>query len=432
MSIELDEIKKHIDESVESGIEKGLAKAKKEAEEEKKEEVVEEIKEVTPVIKVDTEDELEKAQNDAEEKQKEMSFGELIKAIYNFRQFGTEDNRLVYVDPDGKQSTPMQHEPQGPEHSLKTMTEGTDSGGGFLVREEHINQIYELGLEASIIRNNGAFAIPMGSDTLNVPRIDESSHASNVYGGILAHWTEEAGDKTSSEPKWGNCKLTAHELAGYTRASIALMQDSAFAIEPIIKRLFGMAWSYYEDDAFINGNGVGQPLGLQNSGCLITVTRQNTSSVLYNDLPGIWAQVLPASREKGIWLLNHEVLEDLMTIGAGNVTQASGHQMIFVARDQGAVMTPPKTIFGRPYVLSEKLPAKGDQGDIGFYDLSYYLIGDRQKLTIDTSAHVGFVSNTIYWRFTLRVDGQPWLQSALTPKNGSQTLSPFVCLSSTS
>jgi len=432
MSIELDEIKKHIDESVESGIEKGLKKAAEKAEEEKKEEIAEEIKTITPVLKVDTEDELKKAQDDAEEKQKDMNFGDLIKAIYNFRQKNVLDNRLVYVDPDGKQSTPMQHEPQGPEHSLKTMTEGTDSGGGFLVREEHINQIYELGLESSIIRNNGGFAIPMGSDTLNVPRIDDTSHSSTVYGGILARWGAEAGDKESSEPKWGNCKLTAHELVGYTRASIALMQDSAFAIEPILKRLFGMAWPYYEDDAFINGNGVGQPLGLQNSGCLITVTRQNTSTVLYNDLPGIWAQVLPSSRERGIWLLNHEVLEDLMTIGAGNAAQASGHQMIWIARDQGAMLAPPKTIFGRPYILSEKLPAKGNQGDIGFYDLSYYLIGDRQKLTIDTSAHVGFVSNTIYWRFTLRVDGQPWLQSSIAPKNGTQSLSPFVCLSSTS
>jgi HK97 family phage major capsid protein len=130
--------------------------------------------------------------------------------------------------------------------------------------------------------------------------------------------------------------------------------------------------------------------------------------------------------------MNHEVLEALLMIGAGNTTQASGHQMIWVHRDQGAMLPIPKTIYGRPYVLSEKLPAKGDQGDIGFYDLSYYLIGDRQKLTIDTSAHVGFISNSIYWRFTLRVDGQPWLQSDLTPKNGTQHLSPFVCLSATS
>jgi len=103
-----------------------------------------------------------------------------------------------------------------------------------------------------------------------------------------------------------------------------------------------------------------------------------------------------------------------------------------VSQDQGAVKAPPRVLFGRPYFISEKMGALGDAGDIGVFDLSYYIIGDRSPLAIDVSSHVGFTSNTTYWRFTIRVDGQPWLADDLTPRHGSDTIGPFVALSSTS
>jgi len=372
----------------------------------------------------------EKAQNKANEAKWDK--GEFVKAIYDFRTKNKQDNRLVFVDANGHETAPVHREAESETEVHKTMTEGTDSAGGFVVPTQFVMEVQELGLEQSIIRSNGATIFQMERDLLNIPRINESSHASSLMGGVVAYWTEEAGTKTSSEPKWGNCTLRAHELAGYTRASNALIADSGIALETYLKKAFGAAWSYYEDDAFINGTGVGQPLGILNAPCLITVTRQHTSSLYFDDLVNLYTRVLPESRNRAVWLLNHEVLAPLIEAGAGNAAQASGHQLVFISRDQGAVEALPKTIFGRPYILTEKMGALGDAGDIGLFDLSYYFIGDRAKLTIDTSAHVGFTTNTTYWRFTLRVDGQPWLSSALTPKNGTNTLSPFVTLKATS
>ena len=62
-----------------------------------------------------------------------------------------------------------------------------------------------------------------------------------------------------------------------------------------------------------------------------------------------------------------------------------------------------------------------------FADLSYYLIGDREQISIASSEHVRFTTNETAWRFIERVDGQPWVDSAFTPANGS-SLSPFVTL----
>lgn len=374
------------------------------------------------------EEEVEKAKKDGNGKFK--SFGEYLIAIYKARHYQKLDERLVYVDSQGKISKP---ELSNKEREVKTLTEGVDSAGGFLVFEEHLKDIKMLALEQAIVRNNGAMVLPMKSDMLTLPRIDETSHASHLRGGIVAYWTAEAQDKTASEPKFGETRLVAKELSGYTVVSNSLLADSAVSLEPFLKTVFGEAWPWFEDYAFINGLGGGQPLGFLNSNALIAVTRQANNTVRWRDIANIWRQVLPASRKRGIWLINHEVLSELIVMVAENAAPAAtaGH-VIWVNPQQGAAGQIPGTIMGRPYIETEKVPALGSAYDFGFYDLGYYLVGDRQTLTIDASTHVYFLSNKTAWRFVLRVDGQPWIQNKLTPKHGTRQLSPFVALAATS
>jgi len=61
-------------------------------------------------------------------------------------------------------------------------------------------------------------------------------------------------------------------------------------------------------------------------------------------------------------------------------------------------------------------------------DFSYYLIGDRMALEMASSAHTRFPTDETDFRFIQRVDGRPWIDSALTPRNGSDTLSPFMAI----
>jgi HK97 family phage major capsid protein len=70
----------------------------------------------------------------------------------------------------------------------------------------------------------------------------------------------------------------------------------------------------------------------------------------------------------------------------------------------------------------------GQQGDISLVDFTYYLIGIRDSLSIDTSDHVKFTSDQTTVRAIARNDGRPWLTSAIQPQNGGPTLSPFVTL----
>ena len=85
------------------------------------------------------------------------------------------------------------------------------------------------------------------------------------------------------------------------------------------------------------------------------------------------------------------------------------------------------TLLGRPLILTEKVPTVGDAGDIGLYDFGFYLIGDRQAVSVESSEHSRFANDETELKAIVRNDGRPWIQSALTPANGD-TLSPFVLL----
>jgi hypothetical protein len=54
-------------------------------------------------------------------------------------------------------------------------------------------------------------------------------------------------------------------------------------------------------------------------------------------------------------------------------------------------------------------------------------LGIRADFSLAKSAHLGFASDTSYYRGIIRVDGMPKRSAPITPDNGD-TLSPFVVL----
>lgn len=353
------------------------------------------------------------------------TFGEYLHSIVKMRRDSVPDDRLVFLDSKGNLQ-----KPQINANGKATLVEGTDSAGGFLVPDEFNTSLISLGLESAVIRPNGAFTVPMSSDTLRYPRIVETSHASTVYGGVVAYWHGEGGTYDESEPTFGNITLTAKKLMGYTKISDELLADSAISLDPFLRRMFAEAWAYFEDIAFLRGTGSGQPLGLLNAPALIGVPRQDTDDFIFEDVLNVWARVMVDSRRTGVWLTNHENLPKLLRMHAGNTTtNAYGAQLVFInnIRDGYGM-----SIFGRPLIVCEKMSAQGVVGDFGFFDLSKYIIGDRQGLTIDVSNQVYWTTGYVAFKFTERVDGQPMIASALTPYKGTATLSPYVTLAETS
>lgn len=309
---------------------------------------------------------------------------------------------------------------------LKALGEGGGAEGSFLVPEEQRSELMMLAVEDAIVRPRSMIR-PMTRESQTFPVVKETTRASNLFGGVKAFWNPEAGDISAdeSEPAFGQARYVAHKLTGYTVASRELLDDSAIALEGVLMPMFGTALGYFEDIAFIEGTGAGQPLGILNSPCLISVTKetgQDAATIVKENLDKMLSRMLPESRGRAVWLMHQDTMPQLLSLSQ---SVGTGGNSVMVMNIQNA---PTFTIYGRPVIFTEKCQTLGTVGDIYFADFGYYTIGDRMALEMSSSPHVKFITDQMVWKFVQRVDGRPWLTSALTPRNGSTTISPFVAL----
>lgn len=299
------------------------------------------------------------------------------------------------------------------------------SDGGFLIPETLRSQLLQLALEDAVVRPR-ATVIPMDSLRVPIPMIDTTTNAGSLFGGIVTYWEEEGAQLTASSAKFGRVVLDAKKLTAYSDVPSELMQDAP-AFEGFFAQKFPQAIAFQEDQAFFTGTGVGQPLGFRGSSALVSVDPTTSNSVSWADITTMYSRMLPTSQKNAVWICSPDVFPSLaqMTFGTGQFP-------VFVSIGGGSSDSVAGTILGRPLIVSEKNPALGSDGALSFVDLSYYLIGDRQSMTVSSSTDYKFGQDLVSFRIIERVDGRPWIQSAITPANGStNTLSPFVQLSAT-
>ena len=351
--------------------------------------------------------------DDQAKKDSFRSFGEMIVAVM---RAGSPN---PYVDP--RLRTSMFNAATG-------LQEGIPSDGGFLIQPEFsaelLKRAYETGQVAGKCRR-----IPIGANAngLKINGIDETSRATGSrWGGVRAYWIGEADDKTASKPKFRQIELSLKKLIGLCYATDELLQD-ATALESVMNQAFAEEFGFMLDDACVNGSGAGQPLGIMNSLCIVTVAKeaaQAADTVLYENIVNMWSRCYARSRTNAVWFINQDVEPQLFTMG---IMVGVGGSPVYMPPG-GASAAPYGTLFGRPVVPIEQCQTLGDAGDIILGDFSQYILIDKGGVQSASSIHVRFVNDESVFRFVYRVDGQPIWNSALTPFKGSNTLSPFVRL----
>jgi len=305
------------------------------------------------------------------------------------------------------------------------MADNSGSTGGYLVPTEFYQGIMAVVAEQTFFRKR-AFVQPMASATLQFPYLDittvQPAGTSAFFGGVLMSWTEEAQTRTETEPQFKMMELKAHELSGYAVSSNLLLQDAAIGLEKFLMTLFGQAVGWFEEYAFLQGNGVGKPLGVMNAAAAISVTRNAGGLVKFVDVATMLSRLLPASQKRSIWVIHPYVLAQLVQLA-----DSSG-RIIWVPNNGGLQDGVPGTMFGLPVMTSEKVSTLGTKGDCMLLDPQLYVIGDRMQIEIAASEHVNFLKNQMTWRVVERVDGQPWLEKPITLQDAASTVSPFVIL----
>jgi HK97 family phage major capsid protein len=274
-----------------------------------------------------------------------------------------------------------------------------------------------------------ATVIPMARRELTIPVLDQTGTTEGEFhwfGGLQVYWQAEASEKSQSEPSFRQIRLVANDLVGYTRASEALLEDNAASLESFLTGPmgFGGAMVAAEDYAFFNGNGVGQPLGILNAtGVTTSVARAVQASVTYEDLLDMEAAFY-SPNNNGMWVISQSQMANIM-----KMTGPTGNPN-YVYRPSAADGSP-ATLLGRPVRFTLDMLPRGtttSAGDVMLADFGFYLVGDRKRITVDSTRQERWRFNQVSWKVVARVDGQPWLSAPITSRDGVTTVSPFVLL----
>lgn len=350
---------------------------------------------------------VQKEQNQ-NEKRTWGSFSEFLQAV-------------VDASTPGKRFDPRLRENRG---TALGMAEAVSSDGGFVVQSDFANdlltRVYNEGVLASRVHR---IPISAQSNGLKINIIDETSRATGSrFGGVRAYWMSEADAYTSSKPKMRQMELKLQKLGAVCYLTDELMQD-ATALQSVVENAFVKEMAFAVDEAILNGDGVGKPLGVLKSNALVSVAKESgqaAGTVNKDNIVKMRARLFAANRANSVWFINQAVEPQLNLLTLGDLG------CYFPA---GSLANAPEDrLFGRPVLPIEQCAALGTVGDIVLADLGEYLMIDKGSVQMQSSIHVRFLYDEQVLKFTYRVDGQPVWLSALTPFKGSDTLSPYVTL----
>ena len=294
-----------------------------------------------------------------------------------------------------------------------------DDEGGYLVDQQFSRNLIERAMSNMQLCTN-ATRIPIGAGynglkyngLMDYDRRD-GQHAVNVYR-IL-----EACEKTKSVPKYERKSLDLEKLVGLYYATDELLQDEP-ALEAMVTSWFGKEFAYKLEWEGLHGAGTTELLGLLNSAALVTLKRNTAGAVDANDIARMYSRMYAPSIGRAEWFVSSSVLPSLigMTIGNTPVWLPPG----------GLSVAPYGTLFGRPIRICEVSPLLGSQGDIGFFDMSEYLLIEKGGVQAASSIHVRFVYDETAFRFVLRNNGLPKWSRSIYPNQGADEISPWIVL----
>jgi HK97 family phage major capsid protein len=334
-----------------------------------------------------------------------QSFGDQLMAVYRSSAAGARvDERLITRTASGANET-------------------DPAAGGFLVQNDFVSELlkktYDTGLLAGKVRR---VPLSTNSNALRINAIDDDSRKDGCrWGGITTAWQDEADALVGSKPKFRQIDLQLKKLTGLCFATDELLQDAA-ALESVIRQAFTDEFAFKIDDAILNGNGAGQPLGILKSNAVVKQELEGgqTAKVTVENLVKMWSRLWSRSRANAVWYVNQQIEPLLYTLQVGD-------RPVYIPAG-GLSESPYATLFGRPVVPLEQCSELGEVGDLLLADMSQYLLIDKGGINAASSIHVRFLNDEQVFRFIYRVDGQPIWSRPITPYKGSATLSPFIAL----
>ena len=269
------------------------------------------------------------------------------------------------------------------------LQEGVDADGGYLVPEEYDRRLIDTLSEENIMRRLATIITTSGEHKINIAATKPA-----------ASWIEAGGALTFGDATFSQILLDAHKLHVAIKVTEELLYDNAFNLEGYILDQFGKALANAEEDAFLNGDGTGKPLGLFAATGGGTVAGTLTAAIKSDDMLDLVYALKRPYRKTASFIMNDKTLSSLRKLKDNN----------------GAYIWQPSYQAGEPdrvlgYAVHTSAYAPEDA--IAFGDYKYYNIGDRGTRSFSELRELFAGNGMIGYVAKERVDGKLILPEAV-------------------
>lgn len=311
-------------------------------------------------------------------------------------------------------------------------SQGIPQDGGFLVQQDFADEIFRLAHEQSnIIGRTRQIPIGANSNGLIMNAIAETSRATGSrWGGVQAYWAAEGDTATATKPKFRQMEMKLNKLIALMYATDEILQDTT-ALGAVANQAVSEEIAWTVENSLFRGTGAGQPAGIIGHAATVSVakeTGQTAATIVAQNVMKMYARLWSRSRANAAWFYNQDIEPQLMAM---DLPVGTGGVPVYLPPG-GLSQSPYGTLLGRPMIPVEYASTLGTVGDLILADFSQYVTITKGGVIAAESMHVQFLTDQMTYRWTYRVDGQPAWNAALTPANGSNTLSPFVTLATRS
>lgn len=285
---------------------------------------------------------------------------------------------------------------------FKALVEGTTTDGGYLVPAPLANEVWRILPDFAVMRRI-ARTIPMASRTLAL---------NSLTARPVAYWTSEYASKSTSSADFYQVTLTANKLVALLPVTHELLADANINLANFVIELFAEALAVGEDKAFFTGSGTGQPRGIDQE----TITTVSAGGAINFDHVIALIDSVPsrvAQSPRASFVANRYVKRLLRNVKdtANNYIWRDGS----VGRMSGQTEKLPDTVYGYNFYEQNDL----SQDELYFGDWSYYIIGDRQQITVAQTNEGGdaWRRDATEFKAVERVDGRAVMVGAFAKVN---------------
>lgn len=349
-----------------------------------------------------------------------------------YRSFGAFAQDVAQVQGLQRQAMDI---PRDLRERLAPTTYGNEtagSDGGYAVPPDFRTTIREtIESEDSLLRMCNV--TQTNSNSVKQP-VDFNPDWDNT-NGIRVFWGGEAAAMTQSKPKLDFYENPVHKQYALVLATEEVLADAA-QLESHLMQKAPRKMMFNMNLKIVQGTGAGEPLGIINSPCCISVTKETSQvadTLVAANIQKMWARCYGPARRTAVWLINQDIEPKLYRLSqqglddTGAVT--TGYGAFLYVPPGGLSASPYGSLMGRPVIPTQACETLGDKGDIilaslGSYDIVEKVGGLRQ----DMSIHLFFDYDVSTFKFVFRVGGMPAWRSTLAARDGSTTYSPFVTL----